>query len=878
MKVFKPLTVSPLVRCFEQRGRCWMGVTGLVMVDLGRPVRAHLEKDLWQFWAGRPEAEAPLDDGILRARAEYLVSGFAYPHGTDGRACAVAAEVGQLQKELLVRGERLWEGERATSPRPFERMPLRWSHAYGGAGFAANPLGKGAAPVKVDGMQLHFLPNIEDPRQPLSLSSQAGAPAGFGPIDQTWPQRAAFHGRYDEAWLKNEFPAIASDTDWRFFNIAPEDQQQIEPFRGDERYAFRNMHPNRPVLEGMLPGLRARAFVTHRAGGEEKFKEVRLRLNTLWFFPDAERAVLAFQGMHEIAEDDGADIIHLLAALEYLDQPRPAEHYLAVRDKRLDRTHGAIESMREDDLMPADLVVPLIDFAPVENRALARWQQRAEAHRAEARKTVAAHGMDPDDGHAPAVKGPAQPEIRSLDDLMQVQQKMEAQSAAMRKQGEEAKAAALHDIKAIFEREKMDFGVIEREMSGMDTRGPPKPFAEALVASFNEFIERGKAAKGDVSELEQMVVDQKIQRQWQDGEKKQMMGYRLLAHYQIPADPVEGEAGKALRQRVAAHHAQQQSFRNWDLTGADLSGMDLKGADLEGALMERTNLTGTHLAEANLQDAVLAHATLLSTQCQGAKLAHANLGGARIEKADFAGADLTDAILVKARLFDVSLRGARLDGIRIDDAMLAGLDCSGAVSEAMLVFFRRDLRGCSFARARFKQCVFIECNLSGADLSDAEFEKCGFVALQAERAVFKGLHIASGCFAQGCVLTAADFTGARLANMNFRGAALHGAVFRGASLQGSDFSECDLSQADFRQADARQARFVRARLTRTQFAAANLMEAIFQHAVLDETDWRHANLFQSDFARVRLGAGLRFDAALTTRMRTLPRHRPPAAA
>lgn len=70
-----------------------------------------------------------------------------------------------------------------------------------------------------------------------------------------------------------------------------------------------------------------RAFVTQRVGNEEKFKEIKTRLNTLWFFPDAERAILAFQGMHEIAEDDGADIAHLLAAVEYLDQPRPAQHY-----------------------------------------------------------------------------------------------------------------------------------------------------------------------------------------------------------------------------------------------------------------------------------------------------------------------------------------------------------------------------------------------------------------------------------------------------------------------------------------------------------------------------------------------------------------------
>lgn len=880
MKVFKPLPVSLIVRCFEYRARTWLGVSSMCMIDMGdptvKPPRIWAEKDLWQFWAGRAEAERPLDEGVVRAKAEYLVSGFAWPHASDGRACAVSAQVGDLQKQLLVRGERLWQGEQATAPQPFDCMPLRWSHAYGGPGLPANPVGKGAAPTETPAGRVHRLPNIEDPRRPVTSPSQQATPAGFGPIDSTWPQRAAHQGSYDDLWLRNDFPAIASDTNWAFFNVAPDDQQKTEPFRGDENYAFHNMHATQPRLAGQLPGLCARAFVTHRVEGQEKFKEVRLRLNTLWFFPDAERAILVFQGMHEIAEDDGSDIVHLMGALERVGAPRSAEHYLAVRDKRLDKTHGALESMREDDLMPADLAVPLFDFEPVENRGLERGQRRAEAHRAEARALVAAHGLDPDDGHAPAVKGPPPPMIRSLDDLIAVQKKAEAQSVAMRERGEAVRAAAVQDVKAHFEREKLDFGLIEREMAGLETRGPPKPLADELVQSFKTHIERGKAVGGDVSELEQMLADPKLQESWRDTDRKQRSTYRFTAHLQAPVGALEGTAAAALQQRVMAHHGGGGSFGGWDLTGANLSGLDLRGADLRDAWIERGNLTGTNLAGADLRGAVLAHATLLSTQCQGARLAQANLGAARIEKADFAGADLTEAIFARARLDEVSWRGARLDDVRLEDALLGRVDCSDAVADAMLVFHKRDLRGWNLSGVRFKQCAFIDCDLTDADLTGAVFEKCGFVHLTAEGASFKGLRIDSGCFVQGCVLNRADFTGAQLPQMNFRGAALAGAVFRGASLQGADFSECDLSGADFRQADARQARFVRAQLAGAQLGATNLMDAVFQHARLDQTDYRQANLYQSDFARVRLGGPVTFDTAITTRMRTVPRHRPPA--
>ena len=874
MKVIQAFPVSLVTRVFEFRGRISLGVSALAMVSMGTERRLWQEKDLWTFWATRAEAQWPIEDGITRVRSDYLVSGSAYTHGPDRTACAVSAQVGALRKQLVVHGERYWDGKSASPAQPFESLPLGWAHTWGGPACPENPLGMGMEDHVRDGHRVRFLPRIEHPDFPLWSPDAQGKPAGFSPIDGMWPQRASKRGTYGTQWLAEEFPAIARDADWTAFNSTPDDQQQAAPFRGDEAYAFHNLHPTQPTLHGHLPGLVARAFVTHKDRGEEKFKEVRMRLNTLWCFPDAERVILVFQGMHPIAEDDGADVLHLLAGLEDLGAPRPAEHYLAVRDKRLDKDNGVLESLREDDLMPADLVVPLFDLAAPENRALVRGQRRAEAERTAARAEVASFGLDPDAGHAPAVKGPPQPEVKTLDDLIRLRHDMEVQRVALNAQAEQDKAAMMAEMRKLFEEEHKDFGVIEREMAGLATRGPPKPFADALVDEFKQFIETGKAQGGDVRELEEMLADAKLMAQWRDGDRKQLQAYRTMAHYQPAADRVAGDASAALRQRVVDHHVRKGSFAGWDLTGANLSGLDLQGADMQGALLESANLTGTVLAGANLCDAVLAHAVLMSTHCQGAQLDRANLGGARIEKSDFGHASLVGAVFQKATLREVSWHGAKLDGIRLDDAVTQAIDFSQATCDAMLLFFRRDLRGCSFAGARFAQCTFVECELGGASFAGAVFAKCAFVAIQAERVDFSGLAIASGCFAQACVLTGADFSRAHLPQMNFRGAAMAGARFTAAQLQGADFSECALTGADFRQADLRQARFVRAVLRQAQLSAANLMEAVFQHATLQDTDYRHANLFQSDFARVRLAGGVRFDAALTTRMRTYPRHRP----
>ncbi|MCC6312129.1 MAG: DUF2169 domain-containing protein, partial [Trueperaceae bacterium] len=243
MKVFKPLSVSVLTRPFEFRDRKMLGVSGLVFVELGESASVFPEMQLWPFWATRPEAGMPLDEGIVLNRAEYLLSAVAHPHGTDGRACAVEARVGSLSKRLLVYGDRHWDGASPSKPEPFAALPLTWARAYGGEGFADNPLGRGFAPSDKDDVRRHWLPNVEDPRQPIASPRDRVPPTGFGPIDPMWPQRLRHQGTYDDAWLKTQFPAVAADTDWRAFNRAPEDQQQAQPFTGTEEYAFHNLHP-----------------------------------------------------------------------------------------------------------------------------------------------------------------------------------------------------------------------------------------------------------------------------------------------------------------------------------------------------------------------------------------------------------------------------------------------------------------------------------------------------------------------------------------------------------------------------------------------------------------------------------------------------------
>jgi len=870
MRVIKPFCASVLTRAFELRRKQYLGVSVLLFSPLGTPAQVLPEKELWPFWATQPEAQGPLEEGYPRRFGEYVVCGSAWTTAQRRDAVAVRAQVGRLSKELVVWGPRTWLGNQASPAAPFESLRLGWAHAYGGDDFAANPVGMGRADVEHGGRRMRPLPRIEYPRHPLLSPRTEGVPAHLGPVDSMWPQRAGLRGTYDERWLKEDFPGLAPDVDWRFFNVAPADQQQETTFAGDEAYSFHNLHPQQPVLEGRLPGLSTRVFVSRRQSASRQLEDLKTRLTALWFFPADERVIQIFQGALEVAEDDASDIGLLLAAIERPGQERPLEHYQAVRDKRLDRQVAGLETLREADLVPADLVVPLYDFKPSPNRGLERGLRRAELDRQAARDDVAAHGLDADQ-HAPASKAPPPPRIDSIDDLIALREQMEQEGAGLAARMAAEKAKTLADNRALFEREKLDFDAIEAETSGLLHSGPPKPTAPGLVADFNRLVAAAQTGGGEVGELRDMLADPKIMAQWQNADRAQLDAYRQAAQHQKPARALSPQASAEVRQRVVAAHASAASMVGWDLTGADLSRLDLHGADLRQALLEGADLSHCDLHGARLEGAVLVRARIIASSLDRALLARCNLSEARIENSSLREVDLRGAVLEKTQLIGCDLSQALLDEIRLHEVQLDGVDLRGARAESQLIWRGLRLSGVRFAEADFKQVVFLECDLSGADLRSARFGKLAVVTTRADRARFAGLEVDAGCFAMGCSLQQADFGSARLERVCLRGTPLAGANFSGARLRGSDLSECDLRRAIFHGADAREARFVRARLDGASLASTNLAGAVLQHAFLQDTDFRYANLHEADLARVRIGTGVRFEGARTSRWRTLPR-------
>lgn len=191
------------------------------------------------------------DPGVTSVRNEAdfsppkaLVDVLVHGHAVTDRPVTIAHvsfEFAGYRKDVLVTGDRRWErtlvGLRATPAAPFERMPLVFERAFGGIDVShpnverhgcerRNPVGVGfrANPRASDAVDTP-LPNLEDPRAPLSAWNDRPPPIGLGFVGRSWLPRLGFAGTYDARWLAEVAPFLPQDFDLRYFQAAPSDQQ-----------------------------------------------------------------------------------------------------------------------------------------------------------------------------------------------------------------------------------------------------------------------------------------------------------------------------------------------------------------------------------------------------------------------------------------------------------------------------------------------------------------------------------------------------------------------------------------------------------------------------------------------------------------------------
>ncbi|MEZ4374686.1 MAG: DUF2169 domain-containing protein [Polyangiaceae bacterium] len=864
MQVIKPFRISVLHRCFENEGKPFFSIAMLMLFPLGsKEPQLLAEKELWELVGGEL-GETTLDVGMPKRAGELLLQAVAHPK-EPVKACRVRAKLGTLERALYVSGDRYWKDGKATEPTPFQELPISWENAFGGEGFGKNPGGKGFAPK---GQEHHFrpLPNIENPDQLLRSPSMQPEPVSFLPVPMGNPERLKKLGTFDQRWLETRFPGFAADMDWSYFNAAQPAQIIDGYFQGDEAYELENLVPGDPLLRGSLPGARARCFIQRR--GETQLEELRTRLDTVFLIPHRLRGVLVFRAAVPVTEDDASDIDRVLVAGEWLGEGRPAAHYQAVFERRIDPEKGFLEALRESELMPDRLPRGALGEPNLPREGFRREaaKKRVAEELERVRKLLLDAGQDPDK-LLPQI--PEDPHVDT--DPEKIPEQVEILQATLAKKREEAEQKRVEmeaQVQKLCAQHNVDYDAKLQEARGQ-SGGPPKLKQKLSLEAMKQQLLAAEAQGAKVPELAKFD-DPELLAKLDMAEDKLLQAYQRQAHLFPAAQPVDEDIaqqrGAAL---IAAARAGENLWRR-DFTRADLRGAKLDELNLSGAFLEGANLSGASLRGAELSDVVLARADLRDVDLTGSTLQRANLAEADLCGAKLVSCRLEEATLMRAKLENADLEGAHLEGVMLFEAELANTRCVkthfGGVN-----FIRQSLVGCDFEGADLEQAVFVEVVGSGVRFDGAQLRRATFVECRLPGSSWVRAEMHGATLAKTCELADADFRWALLERATLAGSLLRGCNFAEAQLKMANLSEVDAQGAKLYRTDLRRATLSKADLRGAVMASANAMEALLDHADLRGVDLRGANLFRSDLSKIRVDTMTQLTDALVEQARVVGR-------
>ncbi|XXX76726.1 DUF2169 domain-containing protein [Sorangium sp. So ce134] len=864
MKIVKPMRLGVVPRVFMNQRTPHLLITAFVGFSYERPARLLYEPTVWTMATEELGRDGLLDEFNPKTRGELLVTGRCYPPGRIARpASSVRVQLGSIDKSLYVVGDRTWGMLGMSDPAPFTEMPITWRNAFGGNGFAKNPLGKGYGDKSAE------LPNIESSKHLIRGRGDRPAPAGLDGYDVTWPQRFSKIGTHDATWRNECFPGFARDMDPTMFNMAPDDQQIDGFFRGDETFVVENMHPDKPRLEGALPGVASRCFVCLKTRDGVEVREPAMKLDTVRLFPHRERGIVLFRGGVEIAEDDAKDVVAVLVACEAMGAPRPAAVYHEYLTPRLGPRNPDLPDDEDDVLMPApeDPEAPPLPDDKLSGLA-SRLRRQGFLGGAPARAVrgaaAAAAGAGVVAAGAREARAERDPDIEEMD----------ADLAAMgidpghfdEAPGEDEAEPAMNFPDGGEEEESLAWSESESEAeaeAGIHHEADPEPIEPAAAAAIPD--------AGDDAEDAEALREQEELAEWA---KQRLRDHGLESEadfsQQGPSeDPelldeseealvslVEGKTHAAVNMHgvdvgaLFAKARQHASERPSEVTVSQVRERARQTLESEGVTPEKTEELLSALDWRALEEGSRADddADLDGDRDmldEGSEVAHASpeeadgdplpedegWGAEATEDEDFEFAEGLDE---KAPAF----ANWGEDGPRLAHLLPA----SAALDSEASLRLRRDVEaGLKEGRS------FAGCDLSGADLSHLDLEGIDLSGAVLESA-----------FLTGSILRRANLTGAVLAHANLVGADLSGAKLDGANLGSACLRDVkagggvDLGEAVLVKADLWGADLSGARLSGADLSEANLCDANLENVVAEKATFQNVDLTEARLAGARL--------------------------
>lgn len=856
--MIKPRSLGLMARAERRETGASYIISAFGLFDLAEPDRFRLQSEqaMWLMVAKELPPGAIFDAGMPKPTAEILLGGHAAaPGGQPVQRMGLAWAIGDLQKRLLVTGDRVWRLAGTTpvptEPAPFIRMPLIPARCFGGPGHPANPEGVGfRAQERLMARETVALPNIETPETAIRAIGDQPAPPAFGATAADSRERLQYAGTYDAAWLKTLAPGLAADADPRLFLFGPPDQRLPGYLNGDEGYGLRNFAADAPEIRQHLPGFRVRCFVGWVDPSRPPV-EVSLRIDTLWLFAGARRGVMVYRGAVPIADFEAADVADVMVAYErMIDEPRPASHYLGVRALRTNPETAFKYALSEHQLVPpapAELVAA---------RHAERKERAAEQRRRQHEQTtwimaqeLARSGLpkeqwpalDPAEPEDLGLPMPTPSELESGDfdlaEMLDALEDVQTRKMAELDQMIEARQPVMDAMQQIASGEA-DPGVIDKLLAlldqpdvaaRLDAEIANVPSVGAFEADPDVKLPAETAAALDrIGDWRRAILDGAAPEIDEDEQLAQARAHFL--------DLPEGKPMAQARRQLT-----QDRFT---LPAIDLSDV---GAPASAA----TPPAGDDDMLANALRALEGDPDMPASAAEDVRSA---LGKAEAELArmmpNLPGPSRLQSLLARPPAPPAGAAPAGEVGLAMGDRLAAaGAQAHAALddADAQIIPALAEMRRLS------PEPMKPDVPLTGRVAS-------AFGALVVEQ-LRAGVSLAgrdlAGVDLSGVDLTGVDFSGAlmeraRLDGARLAGALLSGATLCGASLRGADLSGCDLTKTNLCKVDGEGARFVGARLIDTEMLGARFAGASFEGAEISRLILLQIPLTRASFARARL--------------------------
>lgn len=801
-----------------------------------------------------------IDLHMAKQRAEFLVKGSCYSYESETRQSFVKVTLDNQEKQLTVWGDRRWlkdeEQYRLSQADHFTTIPITLKNAYGGMDHELNPDGKGWVKQTETICEIK-VPNVELPGQPIKQPTDTPAPALLLPYSPTCTHQLSHFGTIDNEWLRNESPYYPSDIDWLYFNLAPADQQREIFFKGDERFSCINMHPEKKIIDGQLPGLRLRCFYK-RINSTDRLSELQVNLDTIWLLPDQEKGILIWHGIIDTQDIAANDIEFINSVNEVLaETPKDIDYYANRRSK------------------PKEVIPKKI---PSDSKTTNQSMLRGLGFNLDEEVNEIAEHVFPErkkylqQNQAVKIFQGKTP----TESLMAMEQYFKNRNQAF-----PAPASLKNMLRAESHPEKIPYGGNGQGRQFLD-------FLKKQITNRTSPTSAQSEELGRFKKLEQQI--------------KYLDQVSAITQFRTGAVRTSTYS----REAVVTSLKQGKDFSGENLAGIDLSDLDLSGINLSGCNLSACNLTRTRLIHANLAMATLFHAHLSETQ-----LAHANLTNALIKNSALDGANFSESCLQHALIEDCSgkkinfanaiLNQVHFKKCHFHEGHFVGIkanfldlvDCTfegSDFTEARMQFanvHQGHWRSINFSKADLSHAHFVGIQLSDVvgnnliaphlSLTNCAIEHLLLENSQCERLSCKGSTISESTFSSS-QLTRVNFQKAKLAQNHFiqcnlahlRGneqtkisishfeqcnlsnSALLGGHYEGltvidSSLDASQVVHSTWKKAMFRKCSAKKFRFVNSTIDSCSFQDINFFQGIFHSSTFDTTTFNHCNLYSIAF-------------------------------